>query len=569
LLVIILVSHIVTITWPLYRTFTPYWYKKFTSTGAILNFSDMLTSPEGAKSLKTFLRSEFAVENLLFWDAINILEEESEAADVSDIDAARKIRFISLNVYALYIKQFSPLQVNIPVELRVKIEDSIKKKQPTLNLYKEAQVYICSLMEDAFSRFILSPGFSKIQAKIFTLTQPDSPIRQSSFMDSIEKNVLQTPSEIFNEQVTDNLFLKICYCFMPLGKVDIEMGDISSKGNNEIFCEINYSDIKILSPVGKGKSGEVFQGIWNDKKVGVKLFTIPAEETTNTINPAPIVVVESDQKSDSYVEVTNKKPEETKQHALLKASQNFIRETSIIKAINSGAHANVVRCYGYCSNPPALIMEFCANGSLYDLIFSRFEKKFIGWTGFLGISLGIARGLSYIHTKGLVHRDLHAKNVLLDNICKPKITDFGLSDFTEHNTPSTLGSYIYHVFPPEVTNKQSEYTSAGDIWMFGVLMVEIITHKGIESTEKVLDTISLPPVKDKPELEVDLIIHAWELAGLCCSENIKKRPSSETIVSTLLELINAKGTKTLIEQERNSTDEDLKNFANEMALHLN
>jgi len=98
--------------------------------------------------------------------------------------------------------------------------------------------------------------------------------------------------------------------------------------------------------------------------------------------------------------------------------------------------------------------------------------------------------------------------------------------------------------------------------------VEIITHKGIESTEKVSDTISLPPVKDKSELEVDLLVHAWELAVLCCNENIKKRPSSETIISTLLELINTKGTKTLIEQEKNSTDEDLKKFANEMVFHL-
>ena len=76
---------------------------------------------------------------------------------------------------------------------------------------------------------------------------------------------------------------------------------------------------------------------------------------------------------------------------------------------------------------PMLIMEFMDNGSLYDLL--RNETMYTGGEIIMQIVRDIAQGLRFLHTSNppILHRDLKAKNILIDSRFRAKVADFGLA----------------------------------------------------------------------------------------------------------------------------------------------
>lgn len=75
-------------------------------------------------------------------------------------------------------------------------------------------------------------------------------------------------------------------------------------------------------------------------------------------------------------------------------------------------HKNIVNVYGACLEKPrlAIVMEFCAGGRLTDWII---QKKLQSNTAKYSMLLQIAQGISYLHHKNVVHRDLKSDNILV------------------------------------------------------------------------------------------------------------------------------------------------------------
>ncbi|KAJ6922154.1 serine/theronine protein kinase 2 [Populus alba x Populus x berolinensis] len=101
--------------------------------------------------------------------------------------------------------------------------------------------------------------------------------------------------------------------------------------------------------------------------------------------------------------------------------------------ITSIQQKNLVRLLGCCSDGPQrlLVYEYMKNRSL-DLIVYGNSDKFLDWNTRFQIILGIARGLQYLHEDShlrIVHRDVKASNILLDDKFQPRISDFGLARF--------------------------------------------------------------------------------------------------------------------------------------------
>ena len=160
------------------------------------------------------------------------------------------------------------------------------------------------------------------------------------------------------------------------------------------------------------------------------------------------------------------------------AVDKFKQEIELLSAIR---HPNIVQYLTTTielgTDNPVLLMEMCDENLTHYLECSPppYHQQ-------LNICIDVSLALAYLHLNSLLHRDLSSNNVLL---CrgKAKITDFGMSKLAEFQ-PTTLcpGNPVY--MPPEALNEPPKYTDKLDVFSFGVLMVQIMTQKFPEPSNR-------------------------------------------------------------------------------------
>ena len=149
------------------------------------------------------------------------------------------------------------------------------------------------------------------------------------------------------------------------------------------------------------------------------------------------------------------------------------------------SHPNIVQCKGVSllvDQPlPVLLMERLMT-SLHDYLLHK-DNSNLPLKRKVSILLDTASGLEYLHsrTPAIIHRDLTAKNVLLDSELRAKITDFGNSriiDLDPSATPQTLTSVpgTLEYMPPEALGRSTKYLPSLDVFSFGHLSLFTITQ---------------------------------------------------------------------------------------------
>ena len=156
--------------------------------------------------------------------------------------------------------------------------------------------------------------------------------------------------------------------------------------------------------------------------------------------------------------------------------KRFESECNFLRDIK---HPNIIQYLGMYQDPetglPVLLMELM-DESLTHFLENTTEPISYGIQ--LTISLDIVQALSFLHSNGIVHRDLSSNNILLIGKGRAKLTDFGMAKLVHISHASNTvcpGTDVY--MPPEAIDNQSVYAERGDIFSFGVNVIQILTKK--------------------------------------------------------------------------------------------
>ncbi|KAA8522823.1 hypothetical protein F0562_009246 [Nyssa sinensis] len=149
-----------------------------------------------------------------------------------------------------------------------------------------------------------------------------------------------------------------------------------------------------------------------------------------------------------------------------------------LEMISLAVHRNLLRLIGYCATPyeRLLVYPYMSNGS----VASRLRAKpALDWNTRKRIAIGAARGLLYLHEQcdpKIIHRDVKAANVLLDDFCEAVVGDFGLAKLLDHadsHVTTAVRGTVGHIAPEYLSTGQSSEKT--DVFGFGILLLELIT----------------------------------------------------------------------------------------------
>ncbi|KAI3735825.1 hypothetical protein L6452_15345 [Arctium lappa] len=188
------------------------------------------------------------------------------------------------------------------------------------------------------------------------------------------------------------------------------------------------------------------------------------------------------------------------------SSRQGVREfTNEVKLLLKIQHRNLVMLLGCCVDGPEkmLVYEYLPNKSLDYILFDKEKSRSLHWTQRFQIIIGVLRGLLYLHEEApirIIHRDIKASNILLDEKLNPKISDFGLArlfpgDDTHVNTFRISGTHGY--MAPEYAI-HGYLSVKADVFSFGILVLEIVSGRKV--TERQLDS-----------QKSDLLTYTWSL----------------------------------------------------------
>ncbi len=231
--------------------------------------------------------------------------------------------------------------------------------------------------------------------------------------------------------------------------------------------------------------------------------------------------------------------------------KNFFTEAAAL--LNYSNHIHIVRFIGICKDEERgivnVVMEYLEKGSLAGIIA---KQEPLELTQKMNILYGIAKGMMYLHSQSVVHRDLKCENVLLDNSLVPKIIDFGFAKYLtaekKKNENMTVGVGTAGFTAPEIYSgviSDKSYDERCDVYSFAMVMycllcdtikpygnqvsdMEIVAKvvNGLKSGKEIRPSVEVIALERLQEMN-----HTWliDLMKLCWELKPSDRPSFKEI----------------------------------------
>ncbi|XP_054807602.1 probable LRR receptor-like serine/threonine-protein kinase At2g23950 isoform X1 [Prosopis cineraria] len=224
-----------------------------------------------------------------------------------------------------------------------------------------------------------------------------------------------------------------------------------------------------------------------------------------------------------------------------------------LEMISLAVHRNLLRLIGFCAipNEKLLVYPYMSNGS----VASRLRgKPSLDWNTRKRIAIGAARGLLYLHEQcdpKIIHRDVKAANVLLDDYFEAVVGDFGLAKLLDHadsHVTTAVRGTVGHIAPEYLSTGQSSEKT--DVFGFGILLLELITGmtalefgKTVNQKGAILEWVKKIQQEKKLEVLVDKELgshYDWievgemlQVALLCTQYLPAHRPKMSEVVRML------------------------------------
>ncbi|XP_075961640.1 protein tyrosine kinase 2aa isoform X1 [Anarhichas minor] len=266
--------------------------------------------------------------------------------------------------------------------------------------------------------------------------------------------------------------------------------------------EIQRDRIELGRCIGEGQFGDVHQGVYNSPD-----------------KPSLAVAIKTCKNctSDSVRE-------------------KFLQEALTMRQFD---HPHIVKLIGVITeNPVWIIMELCTLGELRS--FLQVRKYNLDLSSLILFAYQLSTALAYLESKRFVHRDIAARNVLVSSVDCVMLGDFGLSRYMEDSSyyKASKGKLPIKWMAPESINFR-RFTSASDVWMFGVCMWEILMF-GIKPFQGVKNNDVIGRIENGERLAMPPQCPPtfYSLMTKCWSYDPSKRPrftELKTQLSTILE----------------------------------
>ncbi|KAM0966424.1 hypothetical protein ACFX2C_022185 [Malus domestica] len=293
--------------------------------------------------------------------------------------------------------------------------------------------------------------------------------------------------------------------------------------------EIDLAKLEIRYIVARGTYGTVFRGTYDDQDVAVKLLDWGEDSYATVAETAALRAL-----FQKEVAVWHKldHPNVTK---FIGASMG----TSDLKITTKGSSSD-----GVISHPAracCVIVEYVAGGTLKQYLIRNRHKK-LAFKVVVQLALDLSRGLSYLHSQKIVHRDVKTENMLLDTRINLKIADFGVARVEAQNPRDMTGETgTLGYMAPEVLDGKP-YNRRCDVYSFGICLWEIYCCDMPYPDLSFADVSSAVVRQNlRPEIPKCCPSSLANIMRMCWDGNADKRPEMGEVVKLLEAIDTSKG----------------------------